>query len=80
MNSVGSASGFLLTISGQRIYFACDTAFFGDMSYYAKGVDLAVLPIGDLFDGNLGFHPCHKNHRAENGTTLSLRDLATHRS
>lgn len=45
----GSAAGFLLTISGQRIYFACDTAFFGDMSYYAKGVDLAVLPIGDLF-------------------------------
>ena len=51
----GSASGFLLTIAGRRIYFACDTAFFSDMSYYAKGVDLAVqvradhVPLGTKF-------------------------------
>ncbi len=45
----GLAAGFLLTIQDQRIYFACDTAFFGDMAYYASSVDVAVLPIGDLF-------------------------------
>jgi len=38
-----------LAIGGKRIYFACDTAFFSDMRHYAHGVDLAVLPIGDLF-------------------------------
>ena len=35
---------------GQRIYFAGDTALFLDMQLYGRGgVDLAVLPIGDLF-------------------------------
>lgn len=46
----GLAAGYLITdLSGQRLYFACDTAFFGDMVHYAKNVDVAVLPIGDLF-------------------------------
>jgi L-ascorbate metabolism protein UlaG (beta-lactamase superfamily) len=45
----GSAAGFVLTIAGKRIYFACDTALFSDMKLYAHGVDVAVLPIGDLF-------------------------------
>jgi L-ascorbate metabolism protein UlaG (beta-lactamase superfamily) len=45
----GVAAGYLLTIAGKRIYFACDTALFGDMRLYAHGVDVAVLPIGDLF-------------------------------
>jgi L-ascorbate metabolism protein UlaG (beta-lactamase superfamily) len=45
----GNPAGFLLTIEGKRIYFACDTALFSDMKLYAHGVDVAVLPIGDLF-------------------------------
>ena len=32
------------------MYFACDTGLFSDMRLIAKGgLDLAVLPIGDLF-------------------------------
>jgi L-ascorbate metabolism protein UlaG (beta-lactamase superfamily) len=47
----GSPGGFLLTLEGgKRIYFACDTAVFEDMRRIgAAGIDLAVLPIGDLF-------------------------------
>lgn len=47
----GSPGGFLLTLDeGKRIYFACDTAVFEDMRRIgAAGIDLAVLPIGDLF-------------------------------
>ncbi len=45
----GNPAGFLLSIGGKRIYFACDTAIFSDMKLYAHGVDVAVLPIGDLF-------------------------------
>jgi len=47
----GNPCGFLLHLtSGQRIYFACDTGLFGDMAMIgAGGLDLAVLPIGDLF-------------------------------
>jgi L-ascorbate metabolism protein UlaG (beta-lactamase superfamily) len=47
----GNPCGFLLTLtSGQKIYFACDTALFGNMGLIgAGGLDLAVLPIGDLF-------------------------------
>ncbi len=45
----GNPAGYLLTIEGKRIYFACDTALFSDMKLYAHGVDVAVLPIGDLF-------------------------------
>ncbi len=46
----GASAGFVLTMEdGKRIYFACDTALFSDMRLYAHGVDVAVLPIGDLF-------------------------------
>jgi len=45
----GLAAGFIVTLPELRIYFAGDTAFFGDMTYYAKNVDIALIPIGDLF-------------------------------
>lgn len=45
----GEPAGFILTTSQKRIYFACDTALFSDMQLYAQNVDVAVLPIGDLF-------------------------------
>ena len=46
----GSPAGFVITLDGQRIYFACDTALFSDMELIGKqGIDLAVLPIGDLY-------------------------------
>lgn len=47
----GNPCGFLLTLKdGRRLYFACDTALFGDMARLgALGLELAVLPIGDLF-------------------------------
>jgi L-ascorbate metabolism protein UlaG (beta-lactamase superfamily) len=47
----GNPCGFLVTLSsGQKVYFACDTALFGDMALIgAGGLDAAVLPIGDLF-------------------------------
>jgi L-ascorbate metabolism protein UlaG (beta-lactamase superfamily) len=46
----GCAGGFLLTIDGQKLYFAGDTALFDEMQRIgAAGLDLAVLPIGDRF-------------------------------
>jgi L-ascorbate metabolism protein UlaG (beta-lactamase superfamily) len=47
----GNPGGFLISLTqGPRIYFACDTALFGDMQLIgAAGIDVAVLPIGDLF-------------------------------
>ncbi len=46
----GNPSGLLLTIEGKTIYFACDTALFYDMKLIGKaGVDLAIVPIGDMF-------------------------------
>lgn len=46
----GNPGGFLLTLADGIIYFACDTALFSDMSLIGEvGIDLAVLPIGDLF-------------------------------
>ncbi len=46
----GNPGGFLLTVAERRLYFACDTALFSDMQRLAdRPVDLAVLPIGDLF-------------------------------
>jgi L-ascorbate metabolism protein UlaG (beta-lactamase superfamily) len=47
----GTACGLLLTLEDdKRVYFACDTAVFEDMKRIgAVGLDLAVLPIGDLF-------------------------------
>ena len=46
----GEPAGFVLTLNGKRIYFACDTGLFSDMKLIGtRGIDLAVLPIGDLF-------------------------------
>ncbi len=46
----GNPGGFLISSAGKRLYFACDTALFGDMRLLTgSGLDLAVLPIGDLF-------------------------------
>ncbi|MFV2069948.1 MAG: metal-dependent hydrolase [Pirellulales bacterium] len=49
-SSGGSAGGYLLSLPEGRIYFACDTALFLDMKFIGNaGIDLAVIPIGDLF-------------------------------
>ena len=48
-SSGGVAAGFLLSIEEKNIYFACDTALFSDMKLIAEKIDVAVLPIGDLF-------------------------------
>jgi L-ascorbate metabolism protein UlaG (beta-lactamase superfamily) len=46
----GNPGGFLLHLADGTIYFACDTALFSDMKLIGSaGIDLAVLPIGDLF-------------------------------
>jgi L-ascorbate metabolism protein UlaG (beta-lactamase superfamily) len=46
----GVAAGFLVMLGEKKIYFACDTALFSDMKLIAeKQIDVAVLPIGDLF-------------------------------
>ncbi len=46
----GEPAGFVVSVGGKSIYFACDTALFSDMQLVGEeGVDLAVLPIGDLF-------------------------------
>jgi len=46
----GNPGGFLVTTADTAIYFACDTALFYDMKLIGEaGIDLAVLPIGDLF-------------------------------
>jgi L-ascorbate metabolism protein UlaG (beta-lactamase superfamily) len=46
----GNPAGFVLRLSDGNIYFACDTAPFLDMQLIGThGIELAVLPIGDLF-------------------------------
>ena len=47
----GNPAGLLITTNeGEKIYFACDTGLFGDMSLIGEeGIDLAVLPIGDNY-------------------------------
>lgn len=46
----GVPGGFLLTLGETRVYIACDTALFLDMKLIGVGgLDLAVLPIGDLY-------------------------------
>lgn len=46
----GNPCGLLLTISGKTIYHAGDTGLFSDMKLIGeRGVDLAILPIGDNF-------------------------------
>ena len=46
----GMPTGIVLEIDGKRIYHAGDTALFSDMRLIGrKGLDLAMLPIGDFF-------------------------------
>jgi L-ascorbate metabolism protein UlaG (beta-lactamase superfamily) len=50
----GCPAGFVLTIDDdgaeKKIYFACDTGLFSDMALIGEsGIDVAILPIGDLF-------------------------------
>ncbi|MDG1872592.1 MAG: metal-dependent hydrolase [Mariniblastus sp.] len=46
----GVAGGFSLKIDNKHIYFACDTSVFSDMALIAEDeIDVAILPIGDLF-------------------------------
>ena len=47
----GNPAGFLITLKdGKKVYFACDTALFLDLRLIGTaGIDLAVVPIGDLF-------------------------------
>ncbi|MDX1963043.1 MAG: metal-dependent hydrolase [Pirellulales bacterium] len=48
----GNPCGYLLTLTENKttIYFAGDTALFGDMTLIGRGgIDVAVLPIGDVY-------------------------------
>ena len=46
----GVPGGFVIKLEASRVYFACDTALFLDMKLIGSGgLDLAVLPIGDLY-------------------------------
>ena len=50
----GCPAGFVLTLNDdgaqKTLYFACDTGLFSDMRLIGEtGIDVAVLPIGDLF-------------------------------
>lgn len=46
----GMPNGFLITAMGKKLYYAGDTALFTDMQLYGEeGIDVAFLPIGDLF-------------------------------
>ena len=45
----GNPVGFLLTLPDIKIYIAGDTALTYDMKQYAKGLDVAILPIGDFY-------------------------------
>lgn len=47
----GHACGFIVKFHGKTIYFAGDTALFGDMALLGRleTIDLALLPIGDNF-------------------------------
>lgn len=48
--AMGVASGLLVTIDGEKIYHAGDTALFSDMHLIGrKGLDVALLPIGDHY-------------------------------
>ncbi|HMD54552.1 MAG TPA: metal-dependent hydrolase [Phycisphaerae bacterium] len=47
----GIAGGWVIQVGGRVIYFAGDTALFGDMALFGRlwKIDLACLPIGDNF-------------------------------
>ena len=66
-------------LTSTRIYFACDTALFSDMKLYADNVDVAVLPIGDLF--TMGIEDsvtATKMINRQKSLASSLWDMATH--
>lgn len=49
----GMPCGLIITMGGQTVYFAGDTARFSDMRLIGeRALDLAILPIGDLFTMN----------------------------
>lgn len=46
----GQAAGFIINFFGKVVYFAGDTALFGDMAYIGRAnLDYALLPIGDNY-------------------------------
>ena len=46
----GNPSGLLLTTADGKIYHACDTALFSDMTLIGdEGLKVAILPIGDNY-------------------------------
>ena len=47
----GTACGYVIYIGGLQIYFAGDTALFGDMQLIGRkdAIDYALLPIGDYY-------------------------------
>ena len=46
----GNPGGYVIELAQKRIYYAGDTALFSDMTLIGDlGIDLAILPIGDLF-------------------------------
>lgn len=48
--SGGQAAGFIINFYGKVLYFAGDTALFGDMVYIGRAnLDYALLPIGDNY-------------------------------
>ena len=48
--AVGIPAGLVVRFGGRTIYFAGDTALFGDMRLIGdEGLDVAVLPIGDHY-------------------------------
>lgn len=45
----GVAGGYLIQTDRGTLYFAGDTCVFSDMSRLAAAIDVAILPIGDLY-------------------------------
>ncbi|MCF7790839.1 MAG: metal-dependent hydrolase [Victivallales bacterium] len=46
----GNPGGFIFYVGDKKIYHACDTGLFGDMTLIGEeGIDIAFLPIGDAY-------------------------------
>ncbi len=78
----GVPGGFLLKLADARVYFACDTAVFLDMKMIGSGgLDLAVLPIGDLVhDGSRRLDRRHQALESQASGSVPLQHVAAHRS
>ena len=78
----GVPGGWLLQLDGARVYFACDTALFLDMKLIGSGgLDLAVLPIGDLYTmGPERFDRRSKASESEASGSVPLQHLAADRT